>query len=589
MNKTRNEFISLIVVFIFFCVSSRFSFLFAEERFFVKDGKITDASRIGNWDEKESSLVGQGEGTAFLYANRMIGEGDFSITIKIMLELLNESAASICFNNNSIHFGFDGRNNSFFAEGQLFKRIFGNTETHFSKIDSRISAGKPFNVLIARVKETVTVTIEGHKVFEYRIGTQPLGIFALRPHRSRMHVYDFAANGSLLPLPEQVAKQLASRKIPSMLEMNFPPEVQCQILFRQGKQFDGYNNIRIPAICKTKKGTLLAFAEGRVAGDADKIETILRRSEDSGKTWSPIQIVWRDNDETCGNPCPVCDEITGTVWLFGTWNRGVDIEPKIMEGTSNQPRIPYLMKSDDDGKTWSQAQKMPQLRLDNWGWYATGPCNAIQLTRGQHKNRLVIPANHSVIDGKLKWWERCRSHVIYSDDHGKSWRFGGSTEPYVNESTVVELEDGSVMMNMRSYHEKDCRAVAISRNGGESFPVSGMATGSNSDDAYLDYNLVSPVCQANILRYSWAKDNKPGIILYAGPNGKERERLTVWMSEDDGKTWKYKRLVYDGPAAYSNLVALPENQVGLLCEIGPDNPYQTISLLTFPLSWIAGN
>jgi sialidase-1 len=114
-------------------------------------------------------------------------------------------------------------------------------------------------------------------------------------------------------------------------------------------------------------------------------------------------------------------------------------------------------------------------------------------------------------------------------------------------------------------------------------------TGSNSDDTYLDYNLVSPICQASILRYSWAKDGKPGIILYAGPNGKERERLTVWGSEDDGKTWKYKRLVYHGTAAYSNLVALPEGQVGLLCEIGTDHPYQTISLLTFPLSWITGN
>ena len=402
-----------------------------------------------------------------------------------------------------------------------------------------------------------------------------------------MTVFDFAVSGSLVPLSKQESDTLASNKLPSMLEMFFPPEVSYQILYRNGKRFDGYNNIRIPAIIATKKGTLLAFAEGRESGDADKIETIVRRSEDNGKTWGPIQAVWVDGDETCGNPCPVQDMETGTIWLFGTWNLGADIESKIMDGTSGKPRIPYVMKSDDDGKTWSKAQKLEHLRKPDWGWYATGPCNAIQLTRGPHKGRLVIPANHSVVAKELKWAERYCSHIVYSDDHGATWKLGGINEPYTNESTVVELEDGSVMQNMRSYHNKGCRAVAVSRDGGVTFPAAGMAAGKPSDDAYLDLTLYTPVCEASILRYSWAKDGKPGVILFAGPQGRERSRLTVWMSEDDGKTWKHRQLVFDGPAAYSNLVALPDGMVGLLCEVGPYTPYQTVSFLTFPLSWIA--
>ena len=110
-------------------------------------------------------------------------------------------------------------------------------------------------------------------------------------------------------------------------------------------------------------------------------------------------------------------------------------------------------------------------------------------------------------------------------------------------------------------------------------------------DAYLDETLYSPVCQASILRYDW-QDNlsdsgKPGTILYSGPWGTARSNLTVWMSEDDGKSWSHRRLIHDGPAAYSNLVALPDGQVGLLAEIGTETPYDTITFMAFPLDWIA--
>ena len=90
--------------------------------------------------------------------------------------------------------------------------------------------------------------------------------------------------------------------------------LKIKVLFRKG--VDGYNNIRIPAICSTKEGTLLAFAEGREAGDKGDIDLIMRRSEDEGKTWGGINVIWDDKDNTCGNPCPVVDLDTGTIWYF---------------------------------------------------------------------------------------------------------------------------------------------------------------------------------------------------------------------------------------------------------------------------------
>jgi len=101
-----------------------------------------------------------------------------------------------------------------------------------------------------------------------------------------------------------------------------PPEKS--VLFERGR--GGYNNYRIPSLIVTKSGTLLAFCEGREAGDASDIDILLRRSEDGGKSWNPKQVVWSDAKNTCGNPCPVVDRDNGRIWLMTTWNLGTDDE-----------------------------------------------------------------------------------------------------------------------------------------------------------------------------------------------------------------------------------------------------------------------
>ena len=83
-----------------------------------------------------------------------------------------------------------------------------------------------------------------------------------------------------------------------------------------------YNNYRIPSLVVTKKGTVLAFAEGREAGDTGDIDILLKRSLDNGKTWSDEIVVWDQKDNSCGNPVPVVDEQTGRIWLFTSWNDG---------------------------------------------------------------------------------------------------------------------------------------------------------------------------------------------------------------------------------------------------------------------------
>jgi sialidase-1 len=211
-------------------------------------------------------------------------------------------------------------------------------------------------------------------------------------------------------------------------------------VFRGGA--DGYHTYRIPALIVSKQGTVLAFCEGRKNDmqDTGRIDLLLKRSTDGGRTWSKQQVVWSDGHNTCGNPCPVVDQATGGIWLLLTWNRGDDEEGHIIAMTSKDTRRPYVTNSADDGRTWSPAGEITAaVKPAEWGWYSTGPGNAIQLCRGPHRGRLVIPCCYSKAGAKGTYF----SHTIYSDDHGQSWRLGGtSPEGGVDESAVVELCDG---------------------------------------------------------------------------------------------------------------------------------------------------
>lgn len=313
---------------------------------------------------------------------------------------------------------------------------------------------------------------------------------------------------------------------------------------------DGYAIFRIPAIVPTTSGTLLAFAEGRKhgAGDAGQIDMVLRRSADGGRTWGPMQVVWSDGANTCGNPSPVVDASTGRIWLFSTWNLASDHESKIHDGTSTDTRRVFVMHSDDDGGSWTAPDEVTSsVKQADWRWYATGPCHGIQLRDG----RLVIPANHSRRNGAH---DLLSSHVIISDDKGATWRMGAPVGGHTNESTVAELDDGQLCLNMRNYRGFQRRAVAMSKDRGQTWspPVNDPA-------------LVEPVCQGSLLRYPTA-NGQPSLFLFSNPASTKRERMTVRLSHDGCRTWSSGTLVYPGKSAYSDLCPLPDKQVGLLYE-----------------------
>ena len=347
----------------------------------------------------------------------------------------------------------------------------------------------------------------------------------------------------------------------------------------------GYHTFRIPALLPTSSGVLLAFAEGRRfgRGDSGAIDLVLKRSTDSGATWSALKVVWSDGSNTCGNPCPVVNSRTGRILLPMTWNPGQDHGRELHRGTGTGTRRVFLAHSDDDGRSWSSAREITaQAKRPDWWWYATGPGVAIQIRNGEHAERIVVPANHtSEIDGYA-------AHAILSDDGGESWSMSSVIAPACNESQVVELSDGRLMMNSRSQsftneERTGYRAIAFSADGGETWTP-----------PQPDAHLGDPQVQASLIRYSWPGEDGPGRLLFSNPappvsrERGQRIRMTVRASLDDGRTWPFERLIHEGPGAYSSLARLPDGSVGLLYEAGTEGPYEGIQLARFSIGWLEG-
>jgi sialidase-1 len=328
--------------------------------------------------------------------------------------------------------------------------------------------------------------------------------------------------------------------------------LEQQPLFEAGE--GGYHCYRIPALVVTRAGTVLAFAEARKnsCSDHGDIDLVLRRSEDDGQSWSERRIVADDGARTMGNPCPLVDRTTGTIWLpFCRDNRRI-----------------LVTKSSDDGRTWSKPVDITRDAMDPaWHWVGTGPGHGVQLSSG----RLLVPC---WADATPKLGEIQLSFVFYSDDHGATWKLGGALEAdKSDECEVVELDDGSVYLNARSRQAKRQRAVALSKDGGATWsPVA------------FDARMPEPSCQGSVVRLTGRRRFAKSRVLVCSPADRQsRSRLTVRLSYDECQTWPVVKILCDGPSAYSDMAVTRAQHV--LCLYEADN-YKRIDLARFNVEWL---
>ncbi|QYX80590.1 sialidase family protein [Streptomyces akebiae] len=355
------------------------------------------------------------------------------------------------------------------------------------------------------------------------------------------------------------------------------PTPQSSVPFRAGRE--GYAGFRIPAVVVTPSGTLLAFCEGRVGGREDfgNIDIVVKRSTDGGRTWGPLQVAAKNGDALAGNPAPVVLD-TGRILLVHVRNAAHATEDAIRRGevTAADGRRVWVQHSDDEGQTWSGPREITQqTKKPEWRWYATTPGHALQLTTG----RVVVPANHSLppagtdngTEGKYNG-----GHCLLSDDAGATWRIGyvdDNTDGYINanETTAAELPDGRVYFNTRNDSPSPgTRADAHSTDGGESLvkPFRPQA------------GIVGPVVEGSVLQL-----RDPDLLLHSGPADPGfRALMTVRASTDHGLTWRSVHTVDGLPAAYSDLVRVDRDTVGLLYETGDFSAYETITFRRVPVT-----
>jgi Neuraminidase (sialidase) len=337
----------------------------------------------------------------------------------------------------------------------------------------------------------------------------------------------------------------------------FGAEAKTTTVFKAGQ--NGYHTYRIPVIIRAKNGDLLAFAEGRKNSGADHgdIDLVMKRSSDDGKTWGPLQLVQDEDADPkarvwIGNPTPVVDRTDpkhpGRIWLAFT--------------RSNAKM--FVTSSDDNGQTWAKRRDISaECVKPAWDWCAAGPVHGIQLERGPHAGRLIIPCDHQ-IKQTAKWGV----HLVYSDDHGATWKLGAvdtraADDPlHPNECVAVELADGRVYVNAREHNGSDpaTRTIAYSSDGGQTFDAPFVA----------EPNITSPVVQNSCVRLTLAgSGGGQNVLVYCGPGHPTARRdLTMRASYDEGKTWNRNTVVHAGPAAYSDLVKLDDEHVGVIFEAG---------------------
>lgn len=353
--------------------------------------------------------------------------------------------------------------------------------------------------------------------------------------------------------------------------------VETDSLYQETSVFqagtEGYYLFRKPTIIQAPNNDLIAFCEGRKNSNSDTgdIDVLMKRSVDNGLTWSDVNVIWDDSVNTCCNPSPVIDRESGEIFLLMTWNNGADDESAIIDQTSIDTRRVFVVSSHDNGNSWSDPTEITDdVKSQDWTWFVTGPVHGIQMEKGEKRGRLVVPCNYVEANTKNRY---CT--VIFSDDHGLTWQAGGTVpDPQVGESTVAELSNGDLMINMMNYDRSiyKNRKIAISEDDGNTW-----------SDTYFDQALIEPKCQASLLRYSCADEDK-SRLLFSNPSKTSSDgNMTVKISYDEGSSWNSGKQIYRGHSAFSDLVSLADNTIGLVYE---RDAFLKINYVRFNLFWL---
>jgi len=370
-------------------------------------------------------------------------------------------------------------------------------------------------------------------------------------------------------------------------------------------------NYRIPSLIQAKNGDLLAFAEKRNdgPGDVGNHDLVLKSSKDFGKTWSAEKVIFDDGGNTSTDGTICVDKERNRIFLFFLKDK----------------RQYAYMHSDDDGETWQgptiihdsvikpewdrlglkdgetvdthidpESGKTSKAKAWKENWvqrYGIGPgAGGIQLTKGPNAGRLLIAARHRQDNPAAPGKFQTFAHVIYSDDHGATWKLGPNIAEFGSETELIELANGDVLASMRNENPKDMpnklQLISVSKDGGMTW-----------SEARKQPELTNPRVHASIHRLTSADTSDKNRVMYSQPAYPKYEKThpygrynqTVRLSYDEGQTWTPGKIVYAPPTSYGDLVALNDGTIGFIYERGPeggDHYWDELQFARFNLEWL---
>ncbi|NND33419.1 MAG: exo-alpha-sialidase [Saprospiraceae bacterium] len=324
----------------------------------------------------------------------------------------------------------------------------------------------------------------------------------------------------------------------------------------------GVHTYRIPGLVTTNRGSLIAVYDVRKNGSVDLQEDIdigMSRSTNGGNSWEEMKIIadmgeWEGlghSENGIGDPSILVDRNEGTIWVAGIWAHG---HPGKRNWHASGPGLSpdstsqlMLVKSDDDGITWSDPINITsQVKRPEWYLLLQGPGKGITLRNGT----LVFPAQFKD-ENQIP-----HATIIYSPDHGESWKIGSGAKSQTTESQVVELSDGSLMLNMRD-DRGGSRSVFITHDMGKNWQEH-----SSSRSA-----LPEPICMASLIRHEYRNQS---LLIFSNPaDTGARRNITIKLSFDEGKSWpeSYHTRIDSGTGrGYSCLTSIDPDTIAILYE-----------------------